>query len=55
MDDPYGKEKMLPGTEHQWLATNKKGEASNIGEDSFWPWEDVARHSMLWIASFNKQ
>lgn len=53
MDDPYGKEKLLAGSKHKWEATNKRGEASTVGEDSFWPWEDVSKHNMLWIASFS--
>lgn len=54
VDDPFGKETLLAGTKHKWEKTNSKdgGEGSNAGEDNVWPWADVSKHSMLWIASF---
>jgi len=55
VDDPYGKETLLAGTTHKWQKTNAKdgkSEGWNAGEDNVWPWAEVSKHSMLWLASF---
>jgi hypothetical protein len=55
VDDPYGKAKLLPGGLLAWryLATNPyQTTGPSVGADNVWPWADVQRHSMLWIAQF---
>jgi hypothetical protein len=52
-DDPFGHSTLGTGAARGWEGTNKKGSStSNVGEDITWPWEDVERHAMLWIAWF---
>jgi len=56
-DDPYGKAKLLKGTGRKWEAYNTSQnkwskEKENAGEDTVWPWAEVAQHTMRWIAWF---
>jgi hypothetical protein len=55
-DDPYGHSKLLAGDAHSWkLGTNKPGGATpNAGEDITWPWEDVEKHNIPWVAAFRR-
>jgi hypothetical protein len=52
-DDPFGHSTLGKGGARGWAGTNVKGsDASAVGEDITWPWADVERHAMLWIAWF---
>jgi peptidoglycan hydrolase-like protein with peptidoglycan-binding domain len=52
-DDPFGHSTLGTGGARGWAGTNVKGSGTaNTGEDITWPWEDVERHAMLWIAWF---
>ncbi len=54
-DDPYGASKLLPGVKRGWERTNKTaGVGATAGEDVVWPWADVKRHTMRWVAAFSK-
>lgn len=57
-DDPYGASRLLPGVKRGWEMTNKKGtsmgEGATAGEDVVWPWADVKRHTMRWVAAFSR-
>jgi hypothetical protein len=57
-DDPYGKSILKTGTERGWGTTNARLGSSrdnpNAGEDITWPWSDVKRHRMKWIAWFSR-
>jgi peptidoglycan hydrolase-like protein with peptidoglycan-binding domain len=57
-DDPYGKSILKAGTERGWGATNarlgSRRSDRNAGEDITWPWSDVKRHRMKWIAWFRR-
>jgi hypothetical protein len=61
VDDPYAKTKLLAGGLKMWRFEKKaksrwggRKEREKAGEDVLWPWRDVARHSMLWIAWFGR-
>ncbi len=49
VDDPYGHEKLLPGTKHKWLKPNLKTSDTQgvYGKANVWPWDQVAKHNML--------
>jgi peptidoglycan hydrolase-like protein with peptidoglycan-binding domain len=52
-DDPFGHSTLGRGGARGWAGTNvKSSSTSNKGEDITWPWADVERHAMLWIAWF---
>lgn len=56
-DDPYGASRLLAGGEHKWTfkkknAPGKPGQLA--GNDVLWPWADVAKHTMKWVAAFKK-
>lgn len=56
-DDPYGASKLLAGGDHKWTFTKKNayGESGQLaGNDVLWPWADVAKHTMRWIAAFKR-
>jgi hypothetical protein len=55
-DDPYGHSTLLAGDAHSWkLGTNKPGGATpNAGEDITWPWENVEKHNIPWVAAFRR-
>ncbi len=55
-DDPFGHSKLLAGGGHSWkLGTNKPGgKTPNAGEDISWPWEDVQKHEIPWVAAFRR-
>ena len=52
-DDPFGHSTLGKGGARGWAGTNVKGSGTSaVGEDITWPWADVERHAMLWIAWF---
>jgi uncharacterized protein YraI len=56
VDDPYGRCRLLPGEERQWRYERVNGydtPGEMAGADSLWLWDDVARHTMRWIAAIS--
>jgi uncharacterized protein YraI len=54
VDDPYGRCRLLPGEAGAWkyaLYNEYDKPGQSAGEDTLWPWEDVSRHTMRWIAA----
>lgn len=53
VDDPYGYSVLLPGT--RWTFEGRNPYQSSVGammgSDVLWPWADVAKHTMRWIAA----
>jgi peptidoglycan hydrolase-like protein with peptidoglycan-binding domain len=55
VDDPYGASTLGAGESRGWGKVNPREESGeqNVGEDHIYPWSDVGRHEMRWIAWFS--
>ena len=54
VDDPYGRCRLLPGEAGAWkyaLYNEYDTSGQTAGEDTLWPWADVAQHTMRWVAA----
>jgi SH3-like domain-containing protein len=54
VDDPYGRCRLLPGEAGAWkyaLFNEYDSAGQTAGEDTLWPWGDVAQHTMRWVAA----
>ncbi len=54
VDDPFGYSLLGAGTARSFKSRNPDRGASGVmsGKDLVYPWADVAKHQMLWIAEF---
>ncbi len=61
VDDPYGISRLDAGKKRGWRKTNRNtGPESDemvgaVGNDALWNWQEVAQHTMHWIAVFSKR
>jgi hypothetical protein len=54
VDDPYGRCRLLPGEAGAWkyaLFNEYDKPGQTAGEDTLWPWADVSKHTMRWVAA----
>jgi SH3-like domain-containing protein len=54
VDDPYGRCGLLRGEAGAWkyvLYNEYDKPGQTAGEDTLWPWADVAQHTMRWVAA----
>lgn len=57
VDDPYGNITLRNGYDsglYSWAAINRRDSSKVPGKNQVWPWEEVTKHGMLWMASVGK-
>jgi hypothetical protein len=54
VDDPFGRSRMKPGEDREFVSKNPWASATGalVGKDVLYPWAEVEKHQMLWIAEF---